>query len=491
MIILPSEKRINWQQPPWVLISLVVLNVLIFAVYQSGDDEKFEQAQEMYVAAELLTLEKDQYLDYLISKEFDILYPDRFIGFKSLIADQPKYLIPTFLQDRGFYYYLITQQDDWQAPLSKVEIELWQTTRTKVNEKIATISANAAGLIPAEKSFWTAFSSQFLHGSFMHLLGNMIFLVICGFAVEAALGHLRFLIFYLLTGLGGGFLFASVELMLGDGLTPAVGASGAISGVMAMYVTLFRLQKIEFFYWLLMFVGYFRAPALLILPFYIGNELISFWQNDFSGIAYMDHIGGFITGALLVGFTLLQKPEAIDQEYLQQDQNDQPEKKSLDKVYQLIENYQFNTALKKLKQHITEYGESSESDTLQFNLLLSHSQESSELRDYSLILLQQNNRNDDNIKNQLKVWQTLNAENKAHIYSQLTNTQLIQLALHFCQIREFLEAEQLAQHLIEQPNKEMMLAKLLRNIGQFYHDNAGKHKFYQDKMQEVLSGENS
>lgn len=203
----------------------------------------------------------------------------------------------------------------------------------------------------------------------MHLLGNLFFLTLCGFAVEAAIGHLRFLAFYLLSGIGGGLLFAVMDL---SNTTPLVGASGAISGVMAMYLMVFRLKKIEFFYWFFIFVGYFRAPALVILPFYIGKEVLFYYTETDSNVAFMAHAGGFIVGSILIAATLWLKPQTINEEYIEEDQTIDPKQEQLAKIYQLIESYQFSQAAKVLQQHIQQFGKRFDLQLLQYHLLRIH-----------------------------------------------------------------------------------------------------------------------
>src|SRR5690606_22718779 len=222
------------------------------------------------------------------------------------------------------------------------------------------------GLIPAEMEPLSFISYQFLHGDIMHLLGNMFFLVVCGFAVEAAIGHLRFLLFYLITGIAGGLLHA---LLNPESSTTLVGASGAVSGVMAMYLGVFRLRKIEFFYWFFIFVGYFRAPALLILPVYVGKELVDYFSDGDSNVAFMAHVGGFVAGAALIAATLLLRPRLVDTEYVEQDQERDPFQEGLARVYGYIENFQFQPALKAVQLMIEEYGPRFELALLRCNLL--------------------------------------------------------------------------------------------------------------------------
>jgi hypothetical protein len=126
----------------------------------------------------------------------------------------------------------------------------------------------------------------------------MAILFIVGYMVEETLGKWRYLAFYLLAGIGAaGFdlVFNATRMM------PGIGASGAISGVMAMFVALYGLRRIRFFYWVLIYFNFFRAPAIIILPLWIANELYQYLFNHGSNINYMAHLGGLVAGAALIG----------------------------------------------------------------------------------------------------------------------------------------------------------------------------------------------
>ena len=133
---------------------------------------------------------------------------------------------------------------------------------------------------------------MFLHGDFDHLLGNMLFLFVCGFALEIAFGRAWYLGLYLLAGC----LASGLSYVTGmDSYIPEIGASGAVSGLMGMYVALYGMKQIQFFYWVIIFFGYFRAPALLIFPVWVGNELYGYLYTD-TNINYMAHLGGLLAG---------------------------------------------------------------------------------------------------------------------------------------------------------------------------------------------------
>ena len=147
--------------------------------------------------------------------------------------------------------------------------------------------------------FASPFTSMFLHGGWMHLLGNMLFLWIYGDNVEAALGHARFLVFYLLCGIAA--VFAQALSDPGSPY-PIIGASGAISGVLGAYRLLFPRARVLTLVLLPFFFTTLRMPAMLLLLLWFAVQLISDLAvpHGGAGIAFRAHIGGFLTGMLLV-----------------------------------------------------------------------------------------------------------------------------------------------------------------------------------------------
>ena len=148
----------------------------------------------------------------------------------------------------------------------------------------------------AEFKPWTWITSAFLHGGTGHLLGNMLFLFLFGFSVELALGRGLYLSFYLLGAVGASALAAWAYAGKGS---YGLGASGAVSALMGMYAVMYRLRRIRFFYQLFFYFNYVTAPALILLPAWIANELLQHFVGG-QGIAYMAHLGGLLTGALLM-----------------------------------------------------------------------------------------------------------------------------------------------------------------------------------------------
>src|SRR5207342_3707472 len=144
-------------------------------------------------------------------------------------------------------------------------------------------------------------TSMFLHGSWMHLLGNMWFLWLFGNNVEDSMGRLRFLIFYLLCGLAAAI---GQVLTNPDSAIPMVGASGAISGVMGAYLVLYPKVRVFALVFLGFFVTSIALPAWMMLGYWFLIQLVSglFTGGEMGGVAFWAHIGGFVAGAVLIKF---------------------------------------------------------------------------------------------------------------------------------------------------------------------------------------------
>jgi len=144
-----------------------------------------------------------------------------------------------------------------------------------------------------------------MHGGFMHLAGNMLYLWIFGDNIEGALGHFRFILFYFLCGIAAAF---TQILSAPDSTIPMIGASGAVSGVLGAYLIFYPRARIRTFVFLGIFITFLRLPAVLLLGFWILGQVISaILSNPGSpGVAWFAHLGGFFVGMLLA--PLLKKP---------------------------------------------------------------------------------------------------------------------------------------------------------------------------------------
>ncbi|WP_439141146.1 rhomboid family intramembrane serine protease [Planktotalea sp.] len=158
------------------------------------------------------------------------------------------------------------------------------------------------GMVPAQISagqdYYSLVTSQFLHGGFMHIAGNMLFLWIFGDNMEDEMGHIPFLLFYLASG-----VFAALAQWVVEPASQVVtiGASGAIAGVMGGYLLLFPKAKVDILLILIIFFKIFPIPAWIMLGLWfllqVGNGVIS--DPDLGGVAYWAHAGGFVVGLIL------------------------------------------------------------------------------------------------------------------------------------------------------------------------------------------------
>ncbi|MBA2564891.1 MAG: rhomboid family intramembrane serine protease [Gemmatimonadetes bacterium] len=162
--------------------------------------------------------------------------------------------------------------------------------------------AQGADLPPAiPLPFWsTLFSSMFMHGGWAHLGGNMLYLWIFGDNVEDAMGRVKYLLFYLLCGV----IAAAAQILVDPASRiPSLGASGAISGVLAAYLVLYPKQQVRVF----LLRGIVYMPALIVIGMWIVFQFVNgigqlAQTEETGGVAYAAHIGGFLAGLVLVGF---------------------------------------------------------------------------------------------------------------------------------------------------------------------------------------------
>lgn len=155
------------------------------------------------------------------------------------------------------------------------------------------------GAIPElifQGNYFSILTSMFMHGGISHILGNMVFLYVFGDNIEDRLGHLKYLGIYILWGVAAALIHSLFAIATQGGNIPAVGASGAISGVLGAYLILFPRAKI-FTIIFAFFITTIRIPALAYIPFWFILQVILGFFDPFGGVAYMAHIGGFVVGA--------------------------------------------------------------------------------------------------------------------------------------------------------------------------------------------------
>ena len=175
-----------------------------------------------------------------------------------------------------------------QARLDEMLVELRSGTKGNLYRTY--------GYVPAEPRLLTLFTSMFLHGGWMHLLGNMLFLWLAGGSLEDRWGRILFLLVYLASGVVAALLHAA---MTPQSVLPMVGASGAIAGLMGAFLVRLARTRIRFFYWFLVVRGTFAMPAFVALPLWLLQQFAMARSGPGGGIAVWAHIGGFVFGALV------------------------------------------------------------------------------------------------------------------------------------------------------------------------------------------------
>src|SRR5260370_5700835 len=156
-------------------------------------------------------------------------------------------------------------------------------------------------MVDAVPKYWTVITSMFMHGGWFHLIGNMLFLWVFGNNIEDAMGHGKFLIFYLLCGIAAA---ATQTLISPHSIVPMVGASGAISGVLGAYLLLYPQVRVHTLIILPIYITTVALPAWVMLGYWALLQLLSglgsLTQVEQVGVAFFAHVGGFAAGLLLV-----------------------------------------------------------------------------------------------------------------------------------------------------------------------------------------------
>ncbi|TNC51837.1 rhomboid family intramembrane serine protease [Rubellimicrobium rubrum] len=190
----------------------------------------------------------------------------------------------------------------WLLIALNVGIQVWQAATIQTEAQLYYLY-DAYAMIPAEisagRDLVTLVTSTFLHGGWMHLIGNMLFLYIFGDNLEEALGRLGFLAFYLLGGIGAGLCqWASGPMSA----IPTVGASGAIAAVMGGYLLLFPKAKVDVLVFIVIIIRIIPVPAWIMLALWLVVQVFSGLGADplTGGVAYWAHAGGFLIGFVMM-----------------------------------------------------------------------------------------------------------------------------------------------------------------------------------------------
>jgi membrane associated rhomboid family serine protease/TolA-binding protein len=357
MLLIPITDKISWRNPPIVTILLILINCLVYFVFQLNDNEKYIRAEEYYFDSGLAEIEIEQYVKYRNPSHNDNsiyhangkLNEDKaFQQYQDMMKDYT-YLEKLFNQE------IIGPRDP--------EFSEWRQLRDKYEDRRSDIVALNYGFIPAKSKPMSFLTHMFLHGGLGHLLGNMVFLWLVGCMLEMGGGRSFYSAAYILAGLGSVVLF---WLIYPQSPVPLVGASGAISGITGAFTVLYCKKKVKFFYSLGFYFNYLKVRAIFLLPIWFANEFYQLFFGGMSNVAYVAHIGGLISGAIL-GFINLKVLRAYNPDVLEPEPEDNVSP-IIEKALQHIRQLDMETGAKLLEMALAKDPDHIDAMTYLFNV---------------------------------------------------------------------------------------------------------------------------
>jgi len=289
---------------PWTTFGLILANVFVFLGLQLGDDRVRDRALAYYADENLAQWEFPAYREWL---DVHVDSKGR-AGAFAHFADAGDVATAAQVLQSDADFVVALEADEVITP-AVAEHARWRELRHEFTRLWDGGFTTRWMLRYSEFSASRILGSMFLHGGIGHLLGNMLFLALLGLLVEGALGHGLFLVVYLVGGTGAAL--ASLAWHWGDNGS-LVGASGAIAALMGAYCVLWGRRRVRFFWWFFVVFDYVRAPALLLLPFWLGWEVLQLLFSHGSNVAFDAHAGGIVSGALLAFAVRLSGRERRD-----------------------------------------------------------------------------------------------------------------------------------------------------------------------------------
>lgn len=305
-MFIPLTKKISWRNPPYITIGIILMNVFVFFVIQAGDTRNESQAHSFYFDSGLDQIEFPLYIDFLKSNRPETYEDFEQVDFENDPTGQIR-LYRSLIFDKAFLDRLA---DGELGSGDIVQRNNHQTLREEYQQHLDKVVSLQYGFRPAQHRMETWVTTMFLHGGVGHLLGNMLFLWLIGCLIEYGCRRWLFAVIYLLGGFAATGLFWFLNA---DSLIPLVGASGAISGIMGAFAVFYGFKRVRVFLNLGFYFNYLKFPAIVMLPFWIGNELFQMVTNAGSHVAYAAHLGGLVGGSALA-FVLTRIPHLLDEE---------------------------------------------------------------------------------------------------------------------------------------------------------------------------------
>ncbi|MBB6366612.1 membrane associated rhomboid family serine protease [Xanthomonas sacchari] len=289
MLILPLHKPLSRDNFPLVTLLLILLNVAVYVGWQRHDGAPLRQALRVYLDSGLGALEAPAYARYLErSGEREALARLQQVP----AAERPAFVGAATLHDVRF----VQAMRDGSAFADADARQAWAPLRARYDALLQRVFTLRHVQRSSEWAPARMLTSAFLHADALHLVGNMLFLLALGTLLEGAIGGWRFLAVYLLGAFGASA--ASLWWRWGEA-GAGLGASGAIAALMGAFCVVWGRRPVRFFYWAAVLFDYVRAPAIVLLPLWLGWELYNLLLNGDAGIGFDAHAGGLVVGALL------------------------------------------------------------------------------------------------------------------------------------------------------------------------------------------------
>ncbi|MRH01353.1 rhomboid family intramembrane serine protease [Xanthomonas sontii] len=289
MLILPLHKPLSRANFPLVTLLLILLNIAVYAGWQRHDAAPLRQAQRYYLDSGLGALEAPAYARHLErSGQREALAQLQQVP----AAERPAFVGAATVHDVRFVHAM----RDGSAFADADAQQAWTPLRARYDALLQRVFTLRHVQRSSEWAPARMLSAAFLHADAMHLIGNMLFLLALGTLLEGAIGGWRFLAVYMLGAFGSSA--ASLWWRWGEA-GAGLGASGAIAALMGAFCVVWGRRPVRFFYWAAVLFDYVRAPAIVLLPLWLGWELYNLLLNGDAGIGFDAHAGGLVVGALL------------------------------------------------------------------------------------------------------------------------------------------------------------------------------------------------
>jgi len=364
MLLIPLTDKISWRNPPVVTVVLILMNCLVYFIFQFDDQKKYFKAEELYFTSGLAEIEIKRYVEYRNTSDNESsLYDAKGrLNQKQALRYYQEMIKDSDYLDRLRNDEIITPRDS--------EYQKWKELRDEYEYLRAEITGLKYGFKPAEHKPITFLTHMFLHGSSGHLFGNMLFLWLVGCMLEMGGGRKFYSTSYILTGFGAVTLF---WLINPKSPIPLVGASGAIAGLMGAFTVLYYKKKVKIFYSLGFYFNYLKVRAIFLLPIWVANEFYQLFFGGISNVAYVAHIGGLISGAIL-GFINLKFLHSFNADVLEPEPEDEVSP-IIEKALQYVRKLDMETGGKLLEEALTKAPDHIGAMTHLFNVRKSNPQD--------------------------------------------------------------------------------------------------------------------